>query len=139
MTTLAFLRHAQKTMQFIVKNRLHRHAHIAHKHTHGSHRHTHTHTHTRIAHKHTHGLHTNAHTDCTQTHTYFYRWSFSPLKQGRKHTHTCSENPIFGKGGLPWAFQLSKHSILAPLWHSSHKKKLHFWHLGRFSHQKAAF
>ena len=44
-------------------------------------------------HTHTH------HTDCTQTHTYFYRWSFPPLKHGRKQTHTWSENQFFLEGG----------------------------------------
>ena len=43
----------------------------------------------------------HTHTDCTQTHTYFYRLSFSPLKYGRKPTHTWSENHYFFGWGLP--------------------------------------
>ena len=35
----------------------------------------------------------------TKTHTYFCRWSFSPLKKGRKHTHTWRENCFFLEGG----------------------------------------
>ena len=41
----------------------------------------------------------------TQTHTYFCRLSFSPLKKGRKRTHTWSENSFLGGGGLPQQFK----------------------------------
>ena len=58
-------------------------------------------THTRIAHETHTRMAQNTHTDCTQTHTYFYRWSFSPLKHGRKHTHTWNEHRFFFRMGAP--------------------------------------
>ena len=80
-----------------------------------------TQTHTRIAHKHTHGL--------TQTHTYFYRLSFSPLKHGRKHTHTWNEHRFFFRMGAPATINIF--AFLALSGRPRHRKIRYFWHPGR--------
>ena len=88
-----------------------------------------TQTHTRIAHKHIHGLHTNTHTHgLTQTHTYFYRLSFSPLKHGRKHTHTWSKNKFFWMGAPA---TINRFAFWGHPGRIRHRKIRYFWHPGR--------
>ena len=85
-------------------------------------------THTRIAHETHTRMAQNTHTDCTQTHTYFYRWSFSPLKHGRKHTHTWNENRFFSGMGAPATINIF--AFLAHPGRPRHCKIRYFWHPG---------